>query len=218
MRWSLAYIAIALTATLCFAQPVERPPRPGETIERQPKGNKLAVDHRRYRKVDKLRPAFGVTAGAFIVPKGTFAALSAGVRFGAFGIGAEFGYADYERSFVGSKTSFVSPGDSSVTERGSFFRPAIYGEYEIVSGTVSIVPRFTLGYANIVSRRCYSSSPDDSRRFERERLINTWELNILFPIGPLTATGSLQWWVDNPWFFVYPEDFGLLAAGMTIGF
>ncbi len=216
-RASLIYAIALIVASICLAQPVERPPRPGETVKRQPENKRPAVD-RAYRKIDKLRPAFGLSGGVFIIPKGSFATLSAGVNYGRFGLGAELSYADYERDFTGSKRSFVSPGDSSVTERGSFVCPAFYGEYEIVSGKVKIVPRATIGYCDMTIRRWYSSSPDDKSLFLRERFVNTLELNIEFPIGPVAVAGTVQWWVINPWFFVHPDYMGMLAAGISIGY
>ncbi|RKZ29857.1 hypothetical protein DRQ36_07385 [bacterium] len=217
MNFYIRIVLLLAFGTCLFAQPAERPPRPGEPI-RPPTGDKPpAVDRPRRRKIEKLEFAFAVAGGAIAYPKGSWINISLGATYGKWGFGAELGYTDYERDFIGSYGSYVSPGNKELGERGSFVRPSVYGEYIVDAGPVRIAPRATLGYANIICRRWVSSSITDSSRYERARLVNTWELNIGVRAGALLIGGTVQWWAVNPWFYVYPDDYGLLTMGCFVG-
>ncbi|HDR90981.1 MAG TPA: hypothetical protein ENN75_01905 [candidate division Zixibacteria bacterium] len=209
----ILYLLFAVGAV--FAQPAERPPRPGEPIRPPQRDDRPAVDRRTRREPKEFRFSAATGGGTLILPEGTWISLSAGATYGNLGFGAEAGYCDYRREFVANASSFVSPGDDDVSEHGSFVRPAVYAEYKLDFGAVVVVPRTTLGYVDIVTRR-WSIEDPDSTRFLRTRLTNTWEINAGVPVGPVILGATVQWWVINPWFYFYPEDMGVLSAGAWI--
>lgn len=201
-----------LFASIVIAQPIERPPRPGEPIRPPERDERPALDRRIRREPKQWAFSSAIAAGILILPEGTWITPSIGATYGNFGFGAEISYTDYRREFIGNASSFVSPGDDDVTEAGSFTRPAAYAEYRLDFGSVVVVPKTTLGYSSIVTRRWSDENPD-STKFERDRLTNTWELNVGVPIGPIIAGATVQWWVINPWFYFYPEDLGMVTLG-----
>jgi len=166
--------------------------------------------------IDEIAPTFGAKASVIINPSGTAGAIFGGIRYGKVGLGVELGYIDYEREFFGSKISWMSTGDSLIFEKGSFVTPAVYAEYIFDLGALSIVPRTKIGMADIIARRWYSGDTEYPTRFERKRLINTWELGIRVPVGPVKIAATVDWTALNPWFFFWPEDFGIATAGVSI--
>ena len=218
MRYIAFIILLLFANTIAMAQPVERPPRPGEQDGRVPQTEKRPAVERRIIKMEKIRPVFGVSGGVLIGDLGSWGAIDMGVMYSGFGFGLELGYLDYQREFLGTAVSFMSPGNREVIEKGSFFRPSVYGEYNFDFGPLVIIPKFTLGYGNIICRRWEVSSTDDTVRFERKRLVNTWALDIGLSMGGLYLSGSVQWWIVNPWFFVYPEDYGIFTVGGSLGY
>ncbi|GEM_PF-1761015 len=214
----LSLLLLFFVISTVFTQPVERPPRPGEPIRTpQPEDREPVVDRPKRGKHRELKPFLAATGGTILSPSGTWGTISIGATYGPIGFGMELGYADYEREFIGCSSNYMSPGESEVSESGSFFRPTIYGEYSFDIGPLLLTPRATLGYADIVCRRWESSSPTAVSRFERRRLVNTWELGLGIPIGPVVIGATAQWWVVNPWFYLYPEDFGLVTMGASVG-
>jgi len=210
-----AIIPLLLIAMSMLAQPAERPPRPGEPIRPPQREERPAVDRASRSKPKQFAFSAGSAGGILLYPEGTWASVSIGATYGNLGFGLEAGYADYRRDFIGNASSFVSPGDEEVSEHGSFFRPAGYAEYIFDFGHVVIVPRTTLGYVEIVTRR-WSEEKPVATKFERTRLANTWEINAGVPIGPIIAGATVQWWVINPWFYFYPEDMGAVTAGFWL--
>jgi len=211
-----AFYTALLIATACLSQPVERPPRPGEDQVRQPERPSPVLD-RDYKRIDRsLRPSFGGNVSYIVYPAGTYSAVFGGVRYGAWGFGIEAGYIDYRREFNGSKMSYVSPGDSSICEKGSFFRPSAYFEFEVEIERLSIVPRAKLGYAAIICRRWYRSDETDSMFFDRDRFINALGVDLRYDLNPVSLGLTAEWLAINPWFYFYPEDFGLFSIGFSI--
>jgi hypothetical protein len=111
----------------------------------------------------------------------------------------------------------MSEGDSNITEKGSFFRPSVYGELRLGKGNLKFTPRIAFGSAGLIGSRWNTNSPQDTSYFERDRLINTYSVDIGYSFGIFEIGGTAQWWVINPWFFVYPETFGDAAVGMRLG-
>ncbi len=198
-----------------MSQPSERPPRPAEPIKPPPKDERPAVDRALRRKPKRLAFSAAISGGAVIYQKGTWICPSLGVTYGNFGFGIEAGYCDYRREFIGNAASFVSPGTDDVSEHGSLFKPALYAEYRLDFSKIILSPKSTLGYSEIISKRWSEEHPDTSH-FDRDRLTNTWELNIGVPVGPIIAGATVQWWVINPWFYFYPEDIGMVTTGLWI--
>ena len=213
---ALVVLILILAAGALLSQPVERPPRPGEPIKPLPRDRKPAVD-RKYGKARKLRPDFGVFGGLFAMPSGSWGALRGGATYGRLGFGMELAYADFERDFVGSARSYVSPGESNVTEFGSFVRPSVYFEYSLRLGPVVLLPKASMGFCRIIARRYAESEPEDTSRYERYRLVNGWGLTAGTSAGPVFFGATIDWWVVNPWFYFYPEDYGMLAVGAFVG-
>ncbi len=210
-------IILAIFAAGLFAQPIERPPRPGEPIREPQREKRPVVDRPRRRKSKEWGLKIALDGGIMLLPEGTWGAFSTGATYGRLGFGLEVAYADYTRDFTGCRESYTSPGNTELTEHGSFYRPSAYGEYSFDLRYLTITPRATLGYANIVCRRReISPQTEDTTRYERSRLTNTWELGIGVPIGSVTIGACVQWWVVNPWFYIYPEDFGLVTLGARL--
>lgn len=173
------------------------------------------MDRPRKRKPKQFNFSAGLAGGAIVYPSGTWITPSIGATYGDLGFGAELSYADYKRNFTGCASSYMSPGDEDVSERGSFIRPAAYAEYRLDYGPVVIIPKATLGYSGMVVKR-WSAEEPDTKKFERDRLTNTWELSVGMPVGPVIIGATAQWWVINPWFYFYPEDFGLVNVGIWL--
>ncbi|MCK5832227.1 hypothetical protein KAH81_01005 [bacterium] len=214
---SIVVLSFLLAVFPCLSQTVQRPPRPGEEPV-GPTDKAVPVLDRDYHKTKKIEPSFGGSAGVIIYPSGTVSSINGGIKYGKWELGVELGYVDYERTFAGSKVSYISPGDSTIYERGSFLKPALYAEYEIGSGCFSIVPKAKLGFANMVCRRYYDHDRNEPSRFERDRLINSFGVDFRFSLNHIGFALCVEWIAINPWFYIVPEDFGIVSTGLAISY
>jgi len=205
---------------LAFAQPVQKPNLPPEPMkpvpEREPKSS--AAKPKIERKIPKqIQPVLSASYGPLLNYSGNCGGIRGGVSYGRFEFGVDLHYYDFSADLDGIWNSYMADGSQEICEKGSFVNPAVYTELLIRAGFIDIRPSFSLGYSSIVTRKWLREDPPDTARFERDRLSNTWSLKIGVPVGPLYIAAIGQWCVINPWFFSFPEDYGFLSAGVSVG-
>jgi len=218
LKWLIGLLVFLSVPLYIFGQPIERPPRPGEDIPAVEKsGSKPVVDRETRGRKESLKPLFVAEGGYAIPEEATWAQFSAGTRRDKLSIALSVAYFDYSRNFVGTQRSYMGSGNYNISEKGSFVHSNISVGYDIKFKGFLITPRCGLGYADIVTRRWDADSLADTTRFIRSRLTNSFGFGIAYPLGKMRIGAAVEWFVINPWFYFYPEDFGLIKVGFTIG-
>lgn len=219
MKGVISWVLMFLFSVVVFGQPIDRPSRLGEDIpEHEKNETRPAVDRRTQIKKDALKPLFIIDVGFGAPDKTEWARISAGARRNSLSFGASLAYTDYSRSFIGTRKSYMGDGDRNIAEKGNFIHYEVFVGYDISLKYILITPIARIGKADIVTRRWDTDTLADSTRFVRSRLINSWGFHVAYPIGKFRVGGEIEWFVVNPWFYFYPNDFGFIRAGIMLGF